>query len=462
MGIKLQVLSEEKIKKVHDRTVRILEEAGVCVKSKRAREALLKAGAIAGEGEIIKIPETLLNKSLETAPKSFVLGARNPEYDFNMPAEKPGHILDGITTAIVDLKTGKRRPSNKADVTALGRVFQSLETGAVAWSGTSAMDKPPETHCLHEFAAILEGTSKHIQFELRHDGESPYAIEILRAILGSDEAIRQRKIASVLYCPISPLSHDDSMLDAYLALTDYEVPVAAYPMPIMGLTSPASVFSTLCQINAETLSALVIFQAVKPGLPVIYGSCSGSMDPMTGDYVDGQETVLLSMSAVEMARYYDLPCQVTGADYQTISTYLMWPDLIDGFGTSDEGTTSEMELMVVQDEVAKQIFRIMEGVDFGDDKDLTDDIISRGPQGSFISCKSTKRIIREGTEIYSSEVFPESQQNEYEDEDDPMWEIAHEYVEELLAGPVEDAIPAETLTKINEICNKADKNLAGV
>ena len=55
------------------------------------------------------------------------------------------------------------------------------------------------------------------------------------------------------------------MLDAYLELADYEVPVNIYPCPIVGLTSPASLFSTVCLINAEVLSGLVIFQLVKPG-----------------------------------------------------------------------------------------------------------------------------------------------------------------------------------------------------
>ena len=101
-----------------------------------------------------------------------------------------------------------------------------------AWGG---VDMPAETHCLHEFAAILQGTSKHIQFELRHKGESKYVVEILKTVLGTEEEVKKRKIASVLYCPVSPLTHDDSMLDAYLELSEYDVPVNIYPCPIVGL-----------------------------------------------------------------------------------------------------------------------------------------------------------------------------------------------------------------------------------
>ena len=115
-------------------------------------------------------------------------------------------------------------------------------------------------------AAIIEGTSKHVQFELASPYESKFAIEILRAILGSDEKIRARKIASVLYCPVSPLTQDKNMLDAYLELADYDVPINIYPMPMIGMTSPASIFSTICQINAEVLSAVVLFRNHQAGL----------------------------------------------------------------------------------------------------------------------------------------------------------------------------------------------------
>jgi len=459
MKIKLNALSEQEIELVHKRTVKILEEAGVCVKSKRAREALLSVGAIAGEDEIIKIPEALLMKSIETAPKSFVLGARNPEYDFKMPADMPGHTMDGIKTEILDMDTGAKRDSTKADVLDLGRIFQSLETASVAWSGCSAMDTQAETHCLHEFAAMIQGTSKHVQTELRHDGESPYAVEILRAILGSDEAIKQRKIISLLYCPISPLAHDDSMMDAYLSLTDYDVPIVAYPMPIIGLTSPSSVFSSLCQINAETLSALVIFQAVKPGLPVIYGCCSGTMDPASGDYVDGPETMLLSMGAVAMARYYDLPCEVRGADIDTIPTYLTWPDLVQGLGTTHD-LTFQQELMVIHDEIAKRAYRVMRGIDCSEEKDLTEDIIERGPQGSFLSCKSTRMLVRDFDENYNSKTFSKYLLNNSK-EADPMRKIAHNYIKDLLAGPFVDELPNETIQEIDSICDRADKEFSG-
>ena len=136
----------------------------------------------------------MVQRALAAAPKQFVLGGRNPHYDYPLPSKESRHLMSGITTNIYDPYTGQRRESTKADVVNVGRIFQHAETGAACWTGCSAGDVPEKTHCLHEMAAIIEGTSKHVQFELASPYESKFAIEILRAILGSDE-----KISCLLY-----------------------------------------------------------------------------------------------------------------------------------------------------------------------------------------------------------------------------------------------------------------------
>lgn len=462
MRLKTQALSEEERNLVHKRTLEILEKAGVCVKSRRALEALANNGAeVDFNAQIARIPEKLIVKCLDTAPKSYVLGARNPKYDFPMPAVRVGHILDGITTNIIDIETGETRPSTKEDVFNTGRVFQQMDLGAVAWSGCSALDVPPETHCLHEFAAILQGTSKHIQFELRDQRESKYAVEILKTVLENEEEVKRRKIASVLYCPISPLTHDDSMLDAYLELAEYGVPVNIYPCPIVGLTSPASIFSTVCLINAEVLSGTVIFQLIKPGLPVMYGSCSGTADPRTGDYVDKEESVLISMASREMAGFYGLPSVLSGGGSpETVPQYMIGPELIDGIGTQDDGMTTDLAGMVIQNEYCNRNIRIAGGIRVDEETDLIAEIIAKGPGGGFLGSKSTRKLFRDNSEIYVSKYFPDCFRHTAAEMED-MRTHAAEIVKSILKGPVEDELPQSVQLRIEEICKTADKEIAG-
>ena len=135
-------------------------------------------------------------------------------------------------------------------------------------------------------------TSLHIQDELELPEHVPFMVEALEAILGSADAVRERKIYSVVYCTLPPLGHEGHMCDAYLELLDYEVPICLYPMPSAGSTGPASLFSNITMANAEALSSLVLFQMAKPGTPIIMGDAPSSTDFRTGNFLEKMLTTL--------------------------------------------------------------------------------------------------------------------------------------------------------------------------
>lgn len=461
MEININVFSEEEKKKVHEKTMEILSETGIWIKSPAAFDILKKAGAETDDERcIVYFTEEMVKKALASAPKRFTLGGRNPVYDYALPSKESRHLMSGITTNIYDPYTRERRESTKADVFNVGRVFQHAETGAACWTGCSAGDVPEKTHCLHEMAAIIAGTSKHVQVELSSPYESPFAAEILEAVTGGGpEEVRRRNIASVLYCPVSPLTQDKNMLEAYLALAEYEIPINIYPMPMIGLTSPASVFSTICQINAEVLSALVLFQTVRPGWPMIYGVASGVADPITGEYVKSGEAALVSLGGTEMARFYGLPCAVTGGgSFETMPTYLGRADLIDGIGTTDNGMAVSLEMILTEDEIAKRCLRIGKGIRIGDDTDLTEDIKTEGPGGTFLAHKSSVKNFRNPDELYYSKMFPSKLRSTTFEKRDSI-EIANKKVREILEGPVTDALPEEVQKQIDLICERADAGI---
>ena len=78
------------------------------------------------------------------------------------------------------------------------------------------------------------------------------------------------------------------------------------------------------------LSAVVLFETIA-GLAADLRVASGAADPITGEYVKSGEAALVSLGGTEMARFYGLPCAVTGGgSFETMPTYLGRADLIDG------------------------------------------------------------------------------------------------------------------------------------
>jgi trimethylamine---corrinoid protein Co-methyltransferase len=472
MQLKSQILSEDEKQLIHGESLRILNEVGAMFHSSKARQILKKNGAkVDDETKIVKISEELVNEAVATAPKEFTLGARLPEKNFKLPATRSGYVLDNGGIFIRDFKTGERRISNYQDNVDILRVFDEMEFSSVVWTTT-----------IHEFdnrsakikAALASymNTSLHIQDELERPEEVPLILEALEAILGSEDAVRERKIYSVVYCTLPPLGHEGQMCDAYLELLDYEVPICLYPMPSAGSTGPASLFSNIALANAEALSALVFFQLANPGAPIIMGDAPGSTDFRTGNFLEGSpEMVLMAGARGEMAKFYGLPNEQAGCLAEakehgpqavlekfvtTLPLVLSGADLIQGPGCLDTSNMMSLEQIVVDDEIARMCQRLRDGVDTSPEKNYFEDIKAVGPGGHFLRQRNTRKAAR-SNEFVKPVLIDRNPYDQWVELGRPdLYEKAKEKVDEILANPPKNPLPDEVISKLKSIMRKAD------
>ena len=75
---KPKFFSPEQMEDIHAKSLDLLATKGVIFKSPKAVEILVKNGAKA-DGEIVYIPEELVNKCLKTVPSTFRMDAVNPD-----------------------------------------------------------------------------------------------------------------------------------------------------------------------------------------------------------------------------------------------------------------------------------------------------------------------------------------------------------------------------------------------
>ena len=255
-----RILSDDERQRVHDESLKVLNEVGVELMSDRALKILSSSGAkIDTESRIARIPVELVEEALQTAPKSFTLGGRTQEFDVSLPSPSSGYVLDlgGVFTH--DFRTGERRYAVAQDNEEAVRVFEQMNHASVVWPHSVAEDTS-RASALRATMSALMNTSMHIQDELEEPAEVPFFIETLAAVLGSEDAVRERKLFSVVYCTLAPLVHEGQMCDAYLDAIEFDVPILIFPMPCSGSTGPGSLFSNIVLGNAEALSSLVLFQ----------------------------------------------------------------------------------------------------------------------------------------------------------------------------------------------------------
>ena len=127
MKLGLNFLSGDEKRRIHRDSIKILSQVGVKFLSNKALKILEKNGAnVDYDTRIAKMPEEMINEALERAPKSFVLGARNPEFNFAMPSSFTSYTLDGAATFALDFNTGERRNAITQDLIDSLRIFEEM------------------------------------------------------------------------------------------------------------------------------------------------------------------------------------------------------------------------------------------------------------------------------------------------------------------------------------------------
>jgi trimethylamine--corrinoid protein Co-methyltransferase len=471
-----QFLSSEEQHIIHDDSLKILREVGAFFHSDRALDILAKNGAdVDKDSKIARIPEEMVAQALKTAPKSFVLGARVPENDFAMPSTYSGYVLDNGGIFTRDFETGERRNANFQDHVDFLKVFDEMKLAKVVW-GTTVHEFPNHSSGVRTDLTSFMYSSLHIQDELGGPEEVPYIIEGLEAILGSADAVKERKIYSVVYCTLAPLVHEGHMCDAYLDLIQYHQPICLFPMACAGSTGPASLYSNIAQGNAEALSSLVLFQMAEPGCPIIFGDASGSTDFASGNFLEGSpEMVLQSAARGEMARFYGLPNEQAGCLTEakehgsqavlekmltTLPLAMGGVDLIQGPGALETSNMMTLEQIVVDDEIACFCKRIRDGIDMSAAKNYFEDIKDVKPGGHFLmqpntldACRSSEFMMPTLCDRGSFEQWVELGRPD-------MYDRAKERVEEILASPQRNPLPDDVIGKLEDIMRRADEELA--
>ncbi len=475
MSIQCQILSEEDKHKVHAESIRILQEVGVKFLSHKALKILKDNGARVDTGTpIARIPEEMVQQALKTAPKSFVLGSRVKENDFQLPSSYSGYVLDNGGIFTRDFKSGERRRCTYQDHIDFLRVFDEMRLASVIWPA-SVSEFPNQSANLREDISSFIYSTRHIQDELTHPAEVPYMVEAMVAILGSEDAVKERHLYSVVYCTLAPLQHEGGMCDAYLELIRIDAPICIFPMPCAGSTGPASLFSNIAMGNAEALSALTLFQMARPGTPIIFGDASGSTNFAVGNFLEGSpEMVLQSGARGEMAKFYNLPdtqagCLTDAKDHgpqavmeklvTTLPLVMLGVDLVQGPGALETSNMMTLEQIVVDDEIACLCKRLKDGVDMSEAKNYFEDIKEVKPGGHFLSQTSTVEACR-SSEFFMPQLSDRNTFEQWVELGRPdVYDNAREKVEEILARPPKNPLPDDVIGKLENIMRRADEEL---
>jgi len=472
--LRLEVLSQDDVKQIHDATLQIIEKVGVRFPSKRALEVWADNGAeIDYDKMVVRAKPALIEQALDSCPPFYTLAARDPQQDLTLDGNHVYVGTDGCGVEVIDIHTGVKRTSELQDVADISRIADATEEVAFHWVPVSAQDKPHQTRGLHEIKTIWGNSTKHVQTEsIYNEHEARAAIEMASLIAGGREQLRKRPVLSLMQCTASPLGHDGGSLDAALLAAEAGIPTGFMTMAACLTTGPATMAGNLAVGNAEVIAATAMLQLAHPGAPVFYAAAQTASDLRNGAYTGGgPEDFLFGAATNVLADYYNIPLSMgsfaTGAkepNWQagienSLSTFMasiVMSDMLLGLGFLHGSRIWSFAEMMLDAEIFSIIHKMMQGIPVNDETLALDAIAAVGPGGNFLSQKHTRNHMRD---LFLPQFMDRRPYTEWETKKDDARDWALNKARKLLAEHQPDPLDEKLAAELERIIEAEEKTL---
>jgi trimethylamine--corrinoid protein Co-methyltransferase len=461
-----QRLSDSIAELVHQKSVEILDEVGFCVPEREALARLQAAGfPVDRDSQMVRVTPELLQAALAHLPHKVVLYDRSGERP--VPFEQsPCFMGAGTPVNVLDLETGRRRPSTRQDVRDLVLLQDALPQVDIVRPTVTATDQG-ECSDLVEIAELLRGTGKPAVHRTLSAERVDAAAEMIAAVAGGEEAFQAHPNFATLYCPISPGYFTPENVRCMLRWAEHGVPVTLLSMAMGGASAPATLLGELVVINTDILAWIVVLQILYPGLPLLYGSVSAVLDMRTGLLPLGApERGMINAGAARMARFYGMPSMCGGlssdakeldaqAGFEKAVTavplLLEGADIVYGVGATDAGSSISYTQMVLDDEFIAGLRRMMQSIAVHDLEEEVALIKAHTPRGNFLGTKHTRRTFREH---WLPGILNRDTYEGWQAKRDSIEEVCRRQAQEILAQHQPPPLPANVEAELERIVRR--------
>ncbi len=400
------VFTDDRVEKMHETSLRVLEELGMKVLLPEAREIFREAGAIVDDdAEMVRIGRDIVEATLETAPRSFTMKGGALRRDLTLELGALTLQSGGGCPHTTDLVRG-RRPGSIRDFEELVRLVQSYD--ALQMFSAAIEPQDVEAHVRHyaQMRAMLTLSDKIPFVYARGRPQVEDSFEMLRIARGiSIEEFLAAPYGYTIINTNSPRQIDIPMAQGLIDFARFGQMSVITPFCLMGAMAPVSIAGALVLSHAEALAAIALAQLAKPGAPVCYGAFVSNVDMKSGAPAFGTpEQVKAALGAGQLARKLGLPwrcaagCAANVNDAQAAheTEISSWASVLAGCtmlmhaaGWIEGGLTLSYEKLITDLE-AMQVFAELCSPTPAEDADLAFDALAEvEPGGHFFAAQHT-------------------------------------------------------------------------
>ncbi|MBC2704667.1 trimethylamine methyltransferase family protein [Desulfobacula sp.] len=377
-------LTRNEQKAIHEASVDILWNCGIRVEQKAAADIFEQAGAwVSKEGKLyrIKLPRHLVEESMKAAPGSFTMHARNPENSHEIKDGSLSYVAGfGEHIKIIDGFKKEPRSTTKQDLFNICKIQDKSGVFKMANRAACSGDKSSQYQSIHNFHAMLQGTSKHCILGFNGGKCTKIIMDMAQIVAGGPEELKKAPPLTCFVSPTSPLCLVSEATEAMIEAIPRGVGIAITPMILSGASGPATPLGTAIQHNCEFIMTITFAQCIRKGATCIMTNCSTMMDLRKAIAPVGVvEKALNSLITVSMGDYYDIPTWAgagatdsklpdaqMGCDFSltALPATLAGANVVYGLGAVDSLITFDYAALMIGIEQAERFIILRHGISF--------------------------------------------------------------------------------------------------
>ena len=372
-------LGEDGVAAIHNGAMTILEDIGIEFLNEEALALFREAGCTVS-GTNVRMGRDWVMEMVGQAPSQFEITPRNPDRKLTIGGNQ---ILFGNVSSppnFFDLELGKKVPGTRAQCANLLRLTQHFN--CIHFAGGYPVE-PVDVHASVRHLDVVYDkmvlTDKVAHAYSLGKERVEDVMEMVRIAGGmTDEEFESKPHMYTNINSTSPLKHDVPMIDGCLRLARRGQAVVVTPFTLAGAMAPVTMSGAVTLSIAEGLSAIALFQYVRPGTPCVIGTFTSNVDMKSGAPAFGTpEYMRATQMTGQMARHYGLPMRASGVcaanvpDGQAMweTSNSLWSAVQAGAnmvyhaaGWLEGGLIASPEKFVMDCEVLQMIQRYMEPV----------------------------------------------------------------------------------------------------
>jgi trimethylamine---corrinoid protein Co-methyltransferase len=403
----LEILSPEQVERIIEAAYRILEEAGLEIRSAEAREIFRQAGALVDEPtQMVRLGRDIVDAQLAHAPERFVLHARNPERDLHVGGNVVNFGPVNGAPNITDREHGRRY----GDLEAFRNILKLTHTlGILHWQGgivVEPVDVPVPIRHLATYQAHIECAD--IVWAARGVGgvQATDAIALSAIEHGcSIEDLAARPTLLTVTNVNSPRRVDQEILDNIMVMARHGQCVVITPFTLMGAMAPVTLAGALVQQTAEALCIIALCQMLRPGTPCVLGGFTSNVDMRTGSPAFGTpEYVNAVLASAQLGRRLKIPVRTSAVNasptvdaqstYETAfslqAAIMSHSHLINhAAGWLEGGLSASLEKIIVDAELLRNWAELLKPITFSEDDIAVDAIKGVAAGGHYFGAAHT-------------------------------------------------------------------------